>query len=255
MRRLRLMILATVIALLALETGAQGTPMIALTAYARHVPGFQHTGNIAGAGAEVEITIDISGTEYGGFPFPLTHLALSLPNGTLWNASGFPTCLYPPPEQKLGPHGPRCPDMTSARSPTQFAIAFGGAIAPEVAALETGYEPDGSLFFSVFGDEPVRLELEVSGRVVGTRKARTLEINFPLIDTMPNAQDASVTKLALVLGSGFATAGKPRFSLRIPKSCPSGALLYRVEAGFAGPTPQTVSARYKAPCPIGAHRH
>ncbi|HXD53485.1 MAG TPA: hypothetical protein VN618_01900, partial [Solirubrobacteraceae bacterium] len=67
---------------LALPGAASAAPKVTFKAKAVPIPGFPHTGNIFGAGAAVEAEYTISGTEYGGFPPPLTHVNFYLPAGT-----------------------------------------------------------------------------------------------------------------------------------------------------------------------------
>src|ERR1700683_619112 len=86
------LVLASLALVLVPAPVAVGAPTATLKVSALPIPGFPHTGNILGAGAEVEVEMTISGTEYGGFPSPLTGLNLYAPAGVSVDAAGFPSC-------------------------------------------------------------------------------------------------------------------------------------------------------------------
>jgi hypothetical protein len=234
---------------------ALGAPSLHFSARAERIPGFAHTGNIAGAGASVEIQLNIEGNEYGGHPPPLTDLSLRLATGMRWDASGFPTC--PPP--MLGPHG--CPRGSEAKPETAatLAVAFGAEVVDERATLNFRYHKGGGLELEIFGHSPVLIEVATSGAVKQMptpTSGQLLNFRWPLVETVPNGPLASFTSLGIRLGSGFRLdPSTPLLSLRMPRRCPRGFLPYRLEASFAavgGLPPQRISASYRAPCPHGA---
>src|SRR5262249_31052498 len=75
-------------ALFSLGGSASAAPRVTFKAQAVPIPGFRHTGNIAGAGAAVKAEYTISGTEYGGFPPPLIGVTFYLPSGVKLHTSG-----------------------------------------------------------------------------------------------------------------------------------------------------------------------
>ena len=72
MRRISTCLAVLGLAVLGLSATASAAPTITFKAKAVPIPGFPHTGNILGAGAALKTEFTISGTEYGGFPPPLT---------------------------------------------------------------------------------------------------------------------------------------------------------------------------------------
>jgi hypothetical protein len=64
-------------------------PVNPAVANGRTYPG---TGNILGAGTAVEAEYRITGTEYGGFPPPLTGVTFLAPAGAKLHPQGFATC-------------------------------------------------------------------------------------------------------------------------------------------------------------------
>jgi len=82
MRRATTCQLAAAVMLLALTAAAQAAPTVTVRGEAVPIPGFPDTGNIYGAGAAVKAEVEISGTEYGGFPPPLIGVNVSFPKGT-----------------------------------------------------------------------------------------------------------------------------------------------------------------------------
>jgi len=90
---------------------AAAAPAVTFKATAVPIPGFPGTGNILGAGADVQTEATIAGTEYGGFPSPLVLLTIASPAGTRVDSDGFATCTQAVLEAD-GPQG--CPRQSSA---------------------------------------------------------------------------------------------------------------------------------------------
>jgi len=246
-------------ALPALAADASATPTIKIKASAIPIPGYPHTGNIYGAGAAVKSEVTISGTEYGGFPPPLIHVNVFLPKGTKLHPAGFPTC----PVATLEPSGPgptHCPKGSKA-GPTGHVlgeVAFGKEIVPEEATIEPFYRPGGGIEFFTAGHSPVSLEVLAQGRFVNPGGAGgfgpELVTDVPLVETVPGAQDASVTKIEVQAGSAIKKGKKTIYYGTVPKKgeCPKGGFKIKAEfmfAGLGGLTPVTVPVSYKAPCP------
>jgi hypothetical protein len=241
---------------LAFAALAVATPLVTFKAKPVPIPGFPHTGFILGAGTALEAEYHISGTEYGGFPPPLTGITFYLPAGVVLHPNGFPTC----PLKTLEPtgKGPKgCPRGSAAGPPGEATgyVAFGSEVVPETAKIEPFYAPGGGLEFFTLGHAPVLLEILSKGRYVaaGGAFSKKLESEIPLVETVPGAQDASVKSIRVKVGSAIRLHGRPVFYGRLPSSCPaSGSLPVRTEvhfAGLGGLSPQTVTVEYKAPCP------
>jgi hypothetical protein len=250
-----LAVLGLAIVALALPGSASAVPTVTFKAAAVPIPGFPHTGNIFGAGAAVEAEYHISGTEYGGFPPPLIHVNFYLPAGVKLHPSGFPTCAPAVLEPSgKGPKG--CPKGSAAgpKGTVQGNVAFGSTIVPETASIESFYAPGGGLTFFTFGHEPVLLEILSKAHYVGSSGlySKKLEAEVPLVETVPGAQDASVSLIKVKAGSAIKKNGKTTYYGTMPKSCPKKYLPVKTEltfAGLGGLTQQVVTAEYKAPCP------
>jgi hypothetical protein len=240
---------------LALPSFASATPVITFKAKAVAIPGFKGTGNIKGAGAAVQAEYTISGTEYGGFPPPIEGINFFLPKGSVLHPSGFPTC----PLATLEPTGPgpkACPKASRAGpvGVVHGQVAFGTKIVPETATLESFYAPGGGLEFFTFGHEPTILEIISKGHYINSSGlyGKNLVAEVPLVETVPGAQDASITAISVKVGSAIKKGGKTIYYGRLPKTCPKGGYPLKTEvkfAGLGGLAPQTVSKTYNAKCP------
>jgi hypothetical protein len=244
------------LALSAVAMPAAATPIVTFKAKPVPLAGYPHTGFILGAGTALEAEYEISGTEYGGFPPPLTGITFYLPRGVVLHPQGFPTC--PPKTLEPSGKGPKaCPPGSAAGPPGEATgyVAFGTEVVPETARIESFYAPGGGLEFFTFGHAPVLLEILSTGRYVaaGGPFSKKLESQIPLVETVPGAQDASVKSIKVKVGSAIRVHGRPVFYGRLPARCPaSNYLPVRTEvhfAGLGGLAPQTVTVEYKAPCP------
>jgi len=240
---------------LALPGAASATPKVTFKAKAVPIPGFPHTGNIFGAGAAVEAEYHIEGTEYGGFPPPLTHVNFYLPAGVKLHTSGFPTCA--PSVLEPSGKGPKGCKKGSKAGPTgsvQGFVAFGTEVVPESATIESFYAPGGGLTFFTFGHSPVLLEILSKAHYVNSSGlySKKLEAEVPLVETVPGANDASVKSIKVKVGSAIRHGKKVTYYGTMPTKCPKKYLPVKSEltfAGLGGLTEQTVTAEYKAPCP------
>src|SRR5580693_3082283 len=125
-----LAMLALALGSLALAGAAAAVPVVTLKVKAVPIPGFPGTGDHLGAGATVEVEVTISGTEYGGYPSPLTGLNLYSPNGSKLTTAGFVTCADSVLEAD---GGAGCPKKSRA-GPLGVGlgvVAFGGHPVPE----------------------------------------------------------------------------------------------------------------------------
>jgi hypothetical protein len=243
---------------LALPGFASAAPVVTFKAKAVPIKGFPHTGNILGAGAAVQAEYTISGTEYGGYPPPVEGINFYLPKGSVLTPKGFPTC----PLSTLEPTGPGpkgCPKGSQAGSVgvVHAQVAFGLRIVPETATLESFYAPGGGLEFFTYGHEPTILEIISKAHYVNSSGlyGKNLIAEVPLVETVPGANDASITSMSFKIGSAFTSRGSTIYYYRLPKACPKGGLASKLElrfAGVGGLEPRTVSTRYNMPCPAGA---
>lgn len=235
---------------------ASAAPVVKLKVEPVPLEGHPDTGYILGRGAALEAEYTISGTEYGGFPAPLIGISFYLPKGTKLHPNGFPTC--PPATLEPTGLGPtHCPKGSAAGpigSVTGY-VAFGDEIVPETARIESFYAPGGGLEFFTTGHEPVLLEILSKAHYVSVDQdgfGEELVSQVPLVETVPGAQDASVEKINVKVGSAIESKGKTIYYGMLPKTCPKEGFTVRSEltfAGLGGLTQTTVTVSYKAPCP------
>jgi hypothetical protein len=251
--RLPLLLLA---AALALPGAASAVPVVTLKALPVPIAGHPHTGYILGAGSALEAEYTITGTEYGGFPPPLIGVTFFLPAGTQLHPGAFPTC--PPSVLEPSGLGPgHCPKGSAAGPPgtATGVVAFGNQIVPETTTIQPFYAPGGGLEFFTFGHQPVLLEILSKGSYRSVnREGFGLELvsQVPLVETVPGAQDASVERISVEVGSAISRNGKTIYYGTLPRSCPRAGFTVRSEltfAGLGGLSQQTVTVSYKAPCP------
>jgi hypothetical protein len=74
LRRASICLAALSLVVLGLSATAAAVPTITFKTTAHPIPGFPGTGNFLGAGAMIQAEGTVSGTEYGGFPPPLTEI-------------------------------------------------------------------------------------------------------------------------------------------------------------------------------------
>jgi len=244
------------LAALALAGAASATPIVTLKGRAVPIPGFPHTGNILGAGADVEGEIKIKGTEYGGYPPPVIGVTLSLPTGTRLYPAGFPTCPAKVLEEQHEPG--KCPkgSKAGAMGHAYGFVVFGGERVPETVSIEPFFVPGGGIDFYVEGHTPASIEITSTGRFTafggeGGYGPKAV-VQVPLVETVPGAPDASVERIIGKLGAARKKGKEVIYYGRVPKKCPKGGFPVKAEITFAalgGLPQQTATALYKAPCP------
>jgi hypothetical protein len=153
------------VALASLAPVAAAAPAVTFKATAIPIPGFPGTGNILGAGSEVEFQSTITGTEYGGFPSPLVLLTIDSPAGTKVDARGFATCAQAVLETE-GPQG--CPKKSSAGPLGEGLgiVSFGHEQVREKVSIQGFFAPGNALLFFVDGTTPTSLEIIEKAHVV-----------------------------------------------------------------------------------------
>ncbi|MHB8241084.1 MAG: hypothetical protein ACYDHN_03745 [Solirubrobacteraceae bacterium] len=242
----RMAMLALIV--LSLSTTASASPTITFKTRALPIPGVPDTGNILGAGAVIQVEYTISGTEYGGFPPPLTGVRFFAPHGAKLHPEGFASCAAATVEQS-GPA--QCPKRSFAgpQGSASGVVSFGGERVPETLSVQPLFAPDGSLEFYLEGHTPVSVEILSSGHIIDVAAPFSLEVldEVPLIETVPGALDASTETIDVKVGAAY-KRGKHTISyVRVPRSCRPAGLLVKTELSFLGGA--TAQATYEMPCP------
>jgi hypothetical protein len=245
--RLALLALAPV-ALASLAPVAAAAPVVTFKATAVPIPGFPGTGNILGAGADVEFQSTIAGTEYGGFPSPLVLLTIDSPAGTKVSSAGFATCAQTVLEAD-GPQG--CPKQSSAGPVGEGLgiVSFGHEQVREKVSIQGFFAPGNALLFFVDGTTPTSLEIIEKAHVVSGSPpfGPTAIAELPLVETVPGALDASILSFKLTIGAARKQGRKTISYITLTKKCPRAGLLVKAEFKFDSGESTTVT--YKPPCP------
>jgi hypothetical protein len=256
MRRASTCITVLGLALLALPGIALATPTVTFKGEIVPIPGFPHTGDILGAGADATIEYAIGGTEYFGSPPPIIGINFYVPKGVVLHQGGFPTCA----EEVIVNRGPgACPKGSAAGLVGTVVgdVTFGGDRVQESAELFSFFKPGGGVELFVEGRSPVVIELLAKahyshlGGIDGY--GFELEEEVPLVASVPGAPYASVKTITGTFGAAIRSHGKPIYYARIPGTCPKGGFPVKTEVIFAEngepSKPETVTAFYKVPCP------
>lgn len=251
--RLRLRVFALsvfvcALASVALASRAVAAPSATLRAAAIPIPGFRGTGDLLGAGAEAELQVTISGTEYGGFPSPLIGLNIYAPAGLKVAPAGFPTCA---PATLTAEGASGCPQSSDA-GPIGHGlgvVSFGGDRVPEEVTIQPFFAPGGGLTFFVVGNTPAFFEVLEPGHWVTASAPFGPEmiVIVPLIETVPGANDASVTSFRVKVGAAYRKHGRVHSYLTQPSKCPRGGFPTRLEMKFLSGETTTVDTL--VPCP------
>lgn len=255
--------ISTCLAVLGLAVAALGLPAIAsarptVTAKAKIVPipinpsspnspTYPNTGNILGAGAAAEAELNISGTEYGGFPSPVTGIVVELPAGTKLHPQGFATCSTAILESH---EVQKCPKKSVAGSKGEVLgiVSFGSTRVPEKASLQAFFAPGGKLAFFVEGTTPASIEILTTGgfSTAPPPFGPKFTAVVPLVATVPEAPYASVLSIKGIIGAAFKQGNKLISYGTVPKTCP-GDFKCKVEITFL--SGETVTTEPTVPCP------
>jgi hypothetical protein len=251
--RLTLLVLATVASLASLATlafvaTASATPTVTLKETPIPIPGFPGTGDVLGAGAEVEVQVTISGTEYGGSPSPLTGMTFFSPAGVKVTPQMFPTCT-PSVLEANGPAG--CPKNSRAGPVGEGlgVVSFGAARVDEEVSIQGFFAPTGGLTFYVEGSTPTSFQILEKAHWVtaGAPYGPELIVEVPLVETLPGADDASILSFKVKVGAAYRRDKKTVSYITLPKRCPKGGVPIKSELKFL--SGETVTVAYKQPCP------
>jgi hypothetical protein len=211
-------------------------------------PKYPGTGAILGAGAALESELKISGTEYGGFPSPVTGIAVYLPTGTKLHPQGFPTCSL----AILQSHEvQKCPkkSIAGAKGEVLGVVSFGTTRVPEKATLQAFFAPGGRLAFFVEGTSPTLIEVLTVGGFSTAPKpfGPKFSAEVPLVPTVPGAPYASVLSIKGILGAAYKQGQKLVPYGRVPKKCPKGGFPGKVELKYL--SGETTTTLVTVPCP------
>ncbi|HTA11957.1 MAG TPA: hypothetical protein VK765_00950 [Solirubrobacteraceae bacterium] len=242
--------------LLVVPGAALALPTVKFRAESVLIPGFEHTGNITGAGMALRTDYEIDGTEYFGSPPPVVAIDLSLPAETIVQTGGFPTC----DEALLRQKGPaRCPAGSHAGpagSATGY-VTFGGERVEEATELFPFYSPNSSMTLFVFGHSPVNLELYAPAAYASLIDSfgygPRLVTKLPLTTSVPGAPYVSFKSIDLETGTASKNGPETIYYERLPRLCHPGGFPFKAELVFDEngemAKPQTVTVLYRLPCP------
>ncbi len=225
----------------------KGVP-IPVNPSAAHSPVYPGTGNILGAGTAVEGELKISGTEYGGFPPPLTHVTFLAPAGAKLHPQGFVTC----PDATLESHEVSgCPkqSIASPLGSVSGVVSFGGTRVHETLTLQVFFAAGGDLAFYAEGRSPTVIEIVGKGSFTNAGGIFGPEFNavVPLVETVPEAPYGIVESGRLKIGAAFKQGKQLIPYISLPKKCPKGGFPVRVELKFL--TEEQVTINTTMPCP------
>lgn len=240
-----------------LPTSAQAAPKVTVKAKVLPVPinpssansrTYPKTGNILGAGASVETQITVSGTEYGGFPSPLTGVVVYLPSGSKLHPSGFATCS----NAILESHEvQKCPkkSVASPKGEVLGVVSFGSTRVQEKATVQAFFTPGGKLAFFTEGTSPADLEILSTGSFSTASKpfGPKLTAVVPLVTTVPEAPYASVLSIKIKVGAAYMQGKKLISYGTVPTKCPKDGFPAKTELKFL--SGETSTANIKVPCP------
>jgi hypothetical protein len=227
---------------------AAAAPRVTLKLTPIPIPGFPHTGDILGAGAEVEAEATISGSEYGGFPSPLTQLIIFAPIGVKVTATGFATCA-PAVLEASGPT--RCPKRSNAgpRGEGSGVVSFGGETVPEKVSIQAFFIPAGGLAFYVEGRTPASFQIVEKGHwtTAGAPFGPELITEVPLVESVPGANDASILSFKVRVGAAYRKGSRTVSYITLSKKCPRGGAPVKAELKFL--SGETTTVIDDVPCP------
>jgi hypothetical protein len=244
-------------------------PTLKVAAAAVPIPGFPGTGNFYGKGADVEATLEITGSGYGATPQnpagsvpPISAVNVYLPKGVKLHPTGFASCTQAT-LQNIGPSG--CPkgSVASPIGSVLGEVTFGTERVPENTTLQGFFGPAGSIFFYAQGSSPVSLEVVSTGRFVRSSGKYSWELQtlVPPVATVPGAPLASVSKIHIKTGAAYRSHGKVVSYGTVPKKgeCPKGGFYGKTEITFGGTfggerefgiPAKTVTNEIRVPCPL-----
>jgi hypothetical protein len=208
------------------------------------------SGGLGGRSA-INVTLRVAGTEYGGYPPPVTGVVLDLPSGTTVGAGDHPTCSKEVLERS-GPNGCAAGSRAGPAGNALTIVSFGAERVEEFATVESFFASGGGLMFFLDGHTPTSLEILSSATVA----SNVATLSVPLISTVPGAPYAAVEDLRFELGESTAEEANTHLEsgVILPSECPTGKLSWAATVTFdengSEPTvPETVETATETGCP------
>ena len=238
-----------VLAVLCLPALASAATVTGVRAAIKPIPGFPETGDILGAGAQVEIEGRLEGNELpGGLPLQTRKLVLYFPAGTKIDPTGFPTCTV----SKLEIDGPEgCPKHSRIADGTVgVADQIGtGEATREEGALEVFITPGNGVVAYANAASPISAQIIIPAQweTAPPPYGPKLTFNIPLVDSVPGALPVSGTSIKEKAGAAIRKNGKTYYYGRVPAKCPKGGFPGKGEITLEGG--QTITTEIKVPCP------
>ncbi len=246
-------VLALAPATLAVPATGSAAPTATLQVAPLPIPDFPGTGDILGAGTAVQVRVTISGTEYGGFPSPLTQMALYAPTGFKVNPDGFAVCA---PAVLRAEGAPGCPRRSRAGPVGKGlgVVSFGGERVNEEVSIQGFFAPGGGLTFNAEGRTPASFQVLEDARwtTAGAPYEPEMIVDIPLVETVPGADDASILSFTVTVGAAYRKSGRTISYLTLPHGCPRGGAPIRADLKFL--SGETVTVAYNQHCPRHARR-
>lgn len=190
-------------------------------------------------------------TPAGEVPPPLTAVEVRYPGNLSIALSGLGlVSCHRPALEAFGPSG--CPaDSLMGYGTVLAEVPFGPEIVKETAQVSIfrGQEESGhfALLFYVIGVRPVDAQIVFPGLLLPASApfGGRIDVNVPLVPSLPEASDVAVVKFSSTLGprhvtyyehlNGKTTTYHPT-GLILPNSCPHGGFPFAAEFAFANGT-------------------
>jgi hypothetical protein len=249
MRKACTYVVLAAMAIFVLPAVASAATVTGVKASIKPIPGFPETGDILGAGAEVEIEGRLEGNELpGGLPLQTRKLVLYFPAGTKIDPTGFPTCTVAKLEQ-VGPEG--CPKQSRIADGTVgVADQIGsGEATREEGALEVFITPGNGVVAYANAAAPISAQIIIPAHweTAPPPYGPKLTFNIPLVDSVPGALPVSGTSIKEKAGAAIRKHGKTYYYGRVPAKCPKGGFPGKGEVTLEGG--QNIVTEVKVPCP------
>lgn len=245
---------------------ASAKPAVTMSATAAPIPvnplephsrAWAHTGDMARAGAELEATFTITGTEYQGLPNPLRRVMIALPKGIKVTTRGFASCRPPQGNWRKTGEAPLCPQK-----------AYAGAVsevqgAANIAGTDLPVQFRQGAFFTSSGGDLGFWSLNVSNWLSGEglipATLKPADGGYKLTENLPSFTAAGITDIStesitVALGAAYQQGGKLVSYLTMPTACPGSGYSVKAELSFgagAESTWETVAVVSKMSCSKG----
>jgi hypothetical protein len=227
---------------------ASAAPRVTMHVRALPIPGFHGTGNILGAGAEIEMRYTIAGEEYAGSPSPLVLLTVQSPLGTRESEAPFATCA---PSVLLERGAAGCPAQSRAglKGTGTGVVTFGDERVPENVSIEPFFAPGDGLTFFTVGRTPAFFEVLEPGRWIAPSDGHGPEASavLPLIETVPGGDDASILSFTVYIGAARRVGARTVSFITLPRTCPKRG--YTVGSTLSFLSGERVTVATEQPCP------